>query len=63
MSWYQHFFLLGPAPAHVMYGTYDPYLVVLSYVIACMASYVALDMSSHLRKPTTFLFRVGWLIG
>ncbi len=63
MSWYHHYFLVGPLPPDVMYGTYDPYLVVLSFVIAVMASYVAFDMSSHLRKPTTLLFRVVWLLG
>jgi NO-binding membrane sensor protein with MHYT domain len=60
MNWYEHFFLVGQYPANAMYGTYDPTLVVVSYIIAALASYVALDMSSHLKKQTSALFRVCW---
>ena len=63
MNWYSNFFQLGPIHGTVMYGHYDLSLVILSYVIASLASYVALDMSAHLRKPTTPLFRLGWLVG
>jgi diguanylate cyclase (GGDEF)-like protein/PAS domain S-box-containing protein len=63
MSWLHHFFLIGPIPADAMYGHYDLSLVLLSYLVASAASYVALDMSPHLRKPTTFLFRICWIIG
>lgn len=63
MSWHQHFFQIGPIPENAMYGTYDLKLVFLSYLIASFASYVALDMSAHLRKPTTLLFRITWLAG
>lgn len=61
MDWYNHFFLTGAIPKHEIYGTYNPYLVLLSYFIASIASYVALDMSAHLRKPTTSLFRIVWV--
>jgi diguanylate cyclase (GGDEF)-like protein len=44
-----------------MYGRYDLSLVFLSYVIASIASYVALDMSAHLRNPTSRIFRIVWL--
>jgi NO-binding membrane sensor protein with MHYT domain/signal transduction histidine kinase len=63
MSWYEKFFQIGPIPENAMYGTYDLKLVLLSYLIASFASYVALDMSAHLRKPTTLLFRISWLAG
>lgn len=62
MNFLHHFFLIGPPPPHTMGGTYDMYLVGLSYIIASFASYVALDMSAHLRRPTTPLSRVMWLI-
>lgn len=62
MALLDNFFLIGPMPTHVMEGTYNLYVVFLSYVIASLASYVALDMSAHLRKPTTTLFRITWLI-
>jgi len=61
MDWYNHFFLTGPIPSNAMYGTYNLTLVFLSYVIASIASYVALDMSAHLRRPTTRTFYVVWL--
>ncbi|MBA3813824.1 MAG: EAL domain-containing protein [Alphaproteobacteria bacterium] len=61
MSWYSHFFVTGPLPTDAMGGTYNLLLVFLSYVIASIASYVALDMSAHLRKPTTPAFRAIWL--
>lgn len=61
MNWYENFFLTGPIPSNAMFGTYNLSLVLLSYVIASIASYVALDMSAHLRKPTTRMFRFIWL--
>lgn len=45
-----------------MHGTYNIYFVFLSYVIAFIASYIALDLSLHLRKPSTRTFYVVWLI-
>lgn len=62
MDWYTHFFLTGPIPSNAMYGTYDLTLVLLSYVIASIASYVALDLSAHLRRPTTRAFYITWLV-
>jgi len=63
MTWYQNFFQLTAIPTDVITGNYNPSLVLLSYVIASMASYVALDMSAHLRKPTSLVFRIWWLLG
>jgi signal transduction histidine kinase/NO-binding membrane sensor protein with MHYT domain/DNA-binding response OmpR family regulator len=63
MNWYQSFFILGPEPANAMHGQFSPDLVVLSYVIACLASYVALDMSAHLKRENSTLFKICWWIG
>lgn len=65
MDWYQSFFMVGqlPADAMVMTGTYNPYLVLLSYIIASLASYVALDMSAHLKRENTKAFMFWWWAG
>lgn len=63
MTWFQNFFQIGPVPDNIMTGEYNLYLVLLSYIIASLASYVALDMSTHLRRPTTPFFRFAWLAG
>lgn len=63
MNWHEHLFLVGQYPDNAMYGTYDPALVATSYIIAVLASYVALDMSSHLKKQGSTLFRVCWWAG
>ncbi len=63
MDWYEQFFMVGQYPANAMYGTYNLALVATSYIIAVLASYVALDMSSHLKKKNSTLFRVCWWAG
>src|SRR6202158_3092397 len=45
----------------VVTGTYDPYLVALSILVACFASYTALDLSAHVGPARRFARRV-WLI-
>ena len=42
-------------------GTYNPYLVALSILVACFASYTALDLSGHL-GPTRGFARRAWLV-
>src|SRR5258708_784517 len=44
----------------VVTGTYDPYLVGLSILVACVASYTALDLSAHVGPARGFARRV-WL--
>lgn len=44
------FFITGAVPANAEYGSYSPLLVVLSYFVASLASYVALDFAKHLVK-------------
>lgn len=57
------FFQLGPIPNNAMYGTYSTGLVVLSYVIACFASYIALDVAGRLRAEQNKKIKWYWLIG
>ena len=44
----------------VVTGTYNPYLVVLSILIACFASYTALDLAGHVQAARG-LARRAWL--
>jgi NO-binding membrane sensor protein with MHYT domain len=44
----------------VVTGTYDPYLVALSILVACVASYTALDLSAHV-GPARGVARPVWL--
>ncbi len=45
----------------VVTGTYDPYLVALSILVASFASYTALDLSAHVRPARGFARR-AWLV-
>src|ERR1700716_2243149 len=44
----------------VVTGIHDPYLVALSILVACFASYTALDLSGHVAPARGFARRV-WL--
>jgi NO-binding membrane sensor protein with MHYT domain len=44
----------------VVTGTHDPYLVALSILVACLASYTALDLSGHVGPARGFARHV-WL--
>src|SRR5438445_1279723 len=41
-------------------GTYDPYLVALSFAVACLASYAALDLGGRIRVSRGWA-RLAWL--
>src|SRR5215470_17929468 len=41
-------------------GTYDPYLVALSFAVACLASYTALDLGGRIRVSGRWA-RLAWL--
>ncbi|WP_133135291.1 MHYT domain-containing protein [Legionella rowbothamii] len=61
---YTEFFQPNALPLDQLKGVYDSRLVILSYLVAVMASYVALDLTGRLRdhnntKKDTWL----WLIG
>jgi diguanylate cyclase (GGDEF)-like protein/PAS domain S-box-containing protein len=58
------YFLTGPIPKNAMQDTSWNYgLVVLSYVIATLASYVALDLAARLRSEPDKKTKVYWLLG
>ncbi|UHA73824.1 EAL domain-containing protein [Paenibacillus sp. 481] len=46
---------------HGMHGTYNQFLVILSYIIAVLASYSALDLAGRVRAANG-MTRVKWLI-
>lgn len=56
----QDFFLLQPIPSDAIGGSYDVGLVALSYLIAVLASYVALDLAGRIRAERKPFF---WLLG
>ncbi|MFJ1267670.1 MHYT domain-containing protein [Legionella lytica] len=61
---YTEFFQPNALPVDQLKGVYDSRLIILSYLVAVMASYVALDLTGRLRdhnntKKDTWL----WLIG
>ncbi|HVE43736.1 MAG TPA: MHYT domain-containing protein [Gammaproteobacteria bacterium] len=60
----ESFFQMTALPANEMLGTYDFRLVILSYIVASFASFVALDITGRLRDVgnTRFVTTV-WLIG
>src|SRR5258708_7705892 len=45
----------------VVTGTYNPYLVALSILVACFASYTALDLAAHVGDARG-LARRAWLV-
>jgi PAS domain S-box-containing protein len=58
-----NFFQLTPIPSDVISGSYNLYLVALSYFIACLASYVALDITERIRTSgETLTAKLWWLI-
>ncbi len=58
------FFQLGPIPENAITGSYYNYnLVALSYCIAVLTSYVALDLTGALRANSTSRIRLSWLLG
>ncbi|STY31308.1 sensory box histidine kinase/response regulator [Legionella wadsworthii] len=58
-----HWFQLQSIPKNAIYGYYSPGLVLLSYVVAVLASYVALDLVGSLRSEPRKGARYFWLMG
>jgi len=48
---------------NAVHGSYNQSLVMFSLVIAILSSYIAIDMCLHLRRRSSTLFRVSWLLG
>ncbi|MDX1900976.1 MAG: MHYT domain-containing protein [Gammaproteobacteria bacterium] len=60
----ENFFQLTPPPLEQIKSWYDPKLVILSYVVAVFASYIALDITGRLRDiSNTERSTTLWLIG
>lgn len=58
------YFQTWPVPADHIVGTYDPFLVLLSYLVATSASYIALDFAGRLREATEINSSIFlWLLG
>lgn len=58
------FFQLGPLPTDQLTGTYNIYLVSLSFFVATAASYVALDITGRLREVgNSTLSGILWVLG
>ncbi|HEY8876446.1 MAG TPA: MHYT domain-containing protein, partial [Roseateles sp.] len=50
-------------PAAVIALRFDPAVVVLSYLTAAFASYVALDLAQRVRTPDALVARAWWIAG
>lgn len=59
LNWFQ----VGPIPQDVITGHYNLSLVALSYAIAVLASYVALDLVGRLREEKNPSATLYWLVG
>ncbi|MGQ3890178.1 MHYT domain-containing protein [Legionella sp. CNM-1927-20] len=58
------FFQLSSIPANQIQGTYSLPLVILSYLVAVGASYVALDIANRVRDiGTSFNNKIWWILG
>jgi NO-binding membrane sensor protein with MHYT domain len=58
------FFQFGPLPLNQIEGFYDMRLVILSYLVATFASYIALDITGRLRDASNTRYAsLLWLLG
>src|SRR5437868_4693245 len=59
-----NFFQLSSIPSNQLFGFFDPNLVFLSYLVAVFSSYIALDITGHLRDFTTSKIALNlWVLG
>jgi PAS domain S-box-containing protein len=63
MNFLSNWFQYGPVSEHTISGNYDWSLVLLSYVVAVMASFVTLTLAGQLRSETNQHARKYWLVG
>ncbi len=58
----EHFFLFGDIPIHVETGTYSLLLVALSYVIACLGSFIGVRFAGdmYLAKSDRLKKQIHW---
>lgn len=58
------FFQLSPIPVTAISGQYNYSLVALSYFLACLASFVALDIAERIRTSAkSQMEKLTWLVG
>ena len=57
------FFDFGLDPAQALIGTYNPALVVVSYLIASLGSYAFLQFAEQITGMVDRVLRPGWLVG
>lgn len=48
-------------PSSALQGTYDPWLVLLSFLVAAMAGYAALNVAAHIGTRESTTARRAWL--
>ncbi len=62
---FSSYFLLGPEPGDQMLGTYNMWLVILSYLVSSFAAYTAIDISSIIKSNREKNGKIprGWLMG
>ncbi|MDP3267889.1 MAG: MHYT domain-containing protein [Legionella sp.] len=63
MDIFSNWFQIAAIPRDAISGQYDYVLVILSYVIAVLASYVALNLVGRLRAEQDIHAKTYWLIG
>src|SRR5579875_3860894 len=51
------------APDAVMAGHFDPVFVCLSFLIAMLSAYAALDLTGRVATSRSLHVRIGWLCG
>jgi two-component system sensor histidine kinase/response regulator len=57
-------FVSGPLPGDALHASYDPALVILSYVVASLAAYTAIDLAGRVRESLGEPWRaIAWLSG
>ncbi|HSI27819.1 MAG TPA: PAS domain S-box protein [Methylophilus sp.] len=55
MDWYSIFFFRGGSPTALLYGTYNPWLVILSALVAIGTSVLALQLTRLSQKQTSLV--------
>ncbi|MGL5743275.1 MAG: MHYT domain-containing protein [Legionella sp.] len=63
MNIFSEWFQIAPIPVDAINGHYDAGLVVLSYLIAVLASYVALNFVGRIRTEKNAQAKIYWLVG
>jgi two-component system, sensor histidine kinase and response regulator len=55
MDWYSIFFFREGSPTALLYGTYNPWLVILSALVAIGTSVLALQLTRISQKQTSLV--------